>query len=215
MQRYSNNVQRSDGRAIIGATVTVTDYPSGAPSVLYTVEGGSPIGNVLVTDATGEYAFYAANGRYRLTIQALGYPADELIEMLFDPDDFSAAFLLLVLATVANTNNLFTKAQAITEVTLTDAATVTIDATVSNNFQLVLGGNRTIANPTGMVSGQVLNLVLKQDATGTRTVTWDTKWDFGASGTPVLSTGANKVDFISAYYNATADRLLATYRKAA
>lgn len=111
--------------------------------------------------------------------------------------------------------NVFTAAQVIDEVTLTDGATVTIDADVSNNFQLTLGGNRTIANPTNMRKGGVINLVLRQDGTGSRTVTWGAKWDFGAAGTPVLSTGANKVDFVSAYYNATADKLLAAFRKSA
>lgn len=215
MQRYSNNVQRDDGRAIIGAIVTVTNYPSGTPATLYAAEGGSPIAHVLTTDATGEYAFYAPNGRYRLTINALGYPQDELIETLFDPDDFAAAFTLVLLAQVALTKNVFTKAQVIDEVTLTDAATVAIDATASNNFQLTLGGDRTIANPTGMVKGQVVNIVLKQDATGNRLATWGSKWDFGLAGVPVLSTGANKIDFVSAYYNGTADRLLATFRKSA
>jgi len=111
--------------------------------------------------------------------------------------------------------NVFTAAQVIDEVTLTDGATVTIDADVSNNFQLTLGGNRTIANPTNMRKGGVINLVLRQDGTGSRTVTWGSKWDFGAAGAPVLSTGANKVDFVSAYYNATADKLLAAFRKSA
>jgi len=111
--------------------------------------------------------------------------------------------------------NVFTAGQVVDEVTLTDGATVTIDADVSNNFQLTLGGNRTIANPTNMRKGGVINLVLRQDGTGSRTVTWGSKWDFGAAGAPVLSTGANKVDFVSAYYNATADKLLAAFRKSA
>ena len=113
------------------------------------------------------------------------------------------------------TVNVFTAAQVIDEVTLTDGATVSIDADLSNNFQVTLGGNRTIANPTNMRKGGVINLVVRQDATGTRTVTWGSKWDFGAAGTPVLSTAANKVDFVSAYYNATSDKLFAAFRKSA
>ena len=66
------------GRAIIGATVTVTDYPSGAPSVLYTVEGGSPIGNVLVTDATGDIKKQAIVGdRLEITQPEIGGDTDK------------------------------------------------------------------------------------------------------------------------------------------
>lgn len=114
-----------------------------------------------------------------------------------------------------STVNVWTKNQTVEEVTLTDAATVTIDATLSNNFELTLGGNRTIANPTGLTKGMVINLVLRQDAIGSRIPTWGAMWDFGLAGTPVLSTGANKVDFVSAYYNGTAAKLLAVFRKSA
>lgn len=118
-------------------------------------------------------------------------------------------------AALINTVNVFSAAQVVDEITLTDGATVAIDAGLSNNFQVTLGGNRTIANPTNLLKGEVIHLVVRQDATGSRTVTWDTKWDFGVAGTPVLSTVANKVDLVTAYYNGTADKLLATFRKSA
>ncbi|MBP7501152.1 MAG: hypothetical protein KA784_00030 [Aquabacterium sp.] len=118
-------------------------------------------------------------------------------------------------AALINTVNVFSAAQVVDEVTLTDGATVAIDANLSNNFQLTLGGNRTIDNPTNLRKGGVIHLVVRQDATGSRTVTWGAKWDFGSAGTPVLSTAANKVDLVTAYYNGTADKLLATFRKSA
>ena len=39
-------------------------------------------------------------------------------------------------------------------VTLTDGATITPDFSQGNNFSVVLGGNRTLANPTGITTGQ-------------------------------------------------------------
>lgn len=204
MQRYQDAVLDAQGNAIPGATVTVTDS-GGAAATIYSGNGsGQYAANTLTTDATGEYSFYAANGRYNLAITATGFSGDTHNDVLLhDPAEAAAAV------------QVFTANISITEVTLTDAATVTIDAALSNNFQLTLGGNRTLANPTNLTSGMVINLVLKQDATGSRTVTWGAKWDFGLAGTPTLSTGASKVDFISAYYNASADKLLATFRKAA
>lgn len=120
-----------------------------------------------------------------------------------------------VVGALLSTVNVFTANQSVQEVTLVDGATVTINAALGNNFELTLGGNRTLANPTNLTKGMVINLVLRQDATGSRTVTWGTTWDFGLAGTPVLSTGASKVDFVSAYYNATAGKLLASFRKSA
>ena len=40
-------------------------------------------------------------------------------------------------------------------VTLTDGATITPDFSTSNNFTVTLGGNRTLANPTNIVAGQL------------------------------------------------------------
>lgn len=111
--------------------------------------------------------------------------------------------------------NVYTKNQSVSPVALTDGVNIAVDASLSNNFKVTLGGNRTLDNPTNLTDGMVLNFVIKQDATGSRTLAYGTKYDFGSAGTPVLSTGANKIDFISAYYDSAADKLLASFRKAA
>lgn len=81
--------------------------------------------------------------------------------------------------------------------TLTDAATITPDFAANNNFTVTLGGNRSIANPTNIVAGQSGSIFLVQDATGSRTLSWGSYWDFANGGTaPTLSTAANAVDRI-------------------
>ena len=62
--------------------------------------------------------------------------------------------------------------------------------------------NETIAfthptNPCNLV------LVMKQDATGSRTATWDADVFFPGGTHPTLTTGANLVDIISFYYDGT------------
>lgn len=103
----------------------------------------------------------------------------------------------------------------VTPATLTDGATISVNAALSNNFKVTLGGNRTLANPTNLTDGMVLNFVIKQDATGGRTLTFDTKYDFGDAGTPVLTSGASKIDLMSCYYDSAADKLLCSFRKGA
>lgn len=94
-------------------------------------------------------------------------------------------------------------------VTLTDAATITPD--VSTNAQLykvTLGGNRTLANPTGLVTGQRWELEVVQDSTGSRTLTWGSLYAWPADTAPTLTTTASKADLFTFIYTGTA--ILAT-----
>ena len=80
--------------------------------------------------------------------------------------------------------------------TLTDGATITPDFAAGCNFTVTLGGNRTIANPSNLTAGQSGSIFLVQDATGSRTVSWGSYWDFPGGTAPTLSTAANAVDRI-------------------
>ena len=85
---------------------------------------------------------------------------------------------------------------AATVTTLTDAATIAVDMSTSNNFTVTLGGNRTLGNPTGLVVGQSGSIFVNQDATGSRTLAYSSYWDFPNGAAPTLSTAANSVDRI-------------------
>ncbi len=81
--------------------------------------------------------------------------------------------------------------------TLTDGTTITPAFTDSCNFTVTLGGNRTLANPTGLVAGQSGSIFVVQDATGGRTLAFGSYWDFANGGTaPTLTATANAVDRI-------------------
>lgn len=92
-------------------------------------------------------------------------------------------------------------------VTLSDGPTISTDASLGTHFRVTLGGNRTLANPTGAVDGQRITWEIIQDGTGSRTLSYDTKFAFGTDVTsPVLSTTAGLRDFIGAIYNSTTDK---------
>lgn len=85
--------------------------------------------------------------------------------------------------------------------TLTDRATIPVVWNDGNVQQVTLGGNRTFtfSNPK---AGAIYYLILKQDGTGSRTVTWPTiKWRGGSA--PILTTTANKKDVIKLIYDGT------------
>ena len=79
---------------------------------------------------------------------------------------------------------------------LTDGATITPDFSASCNFSVTLGGNRTLANPTGLVAGQSGSIFITQDGTGSRTLAYGTYWDFIGGTAPTLTTTASAVDRI-------------------
>lgn len=95
-----------------------------------------------------------------------------------------------------------------TPVALTDAATIASDASLlpafGGTFTVTLGGNRTLGNPTNPTSGQKILWRLKQDGTGSRTITLDTAFRVATDvGTITLSTVAGTIDYIGAIYNGT------------
>ncbi len=94
-------------------------------------------------------------------------------------------------------NFVFT-AIAPTVVNLTDAATITVDASQGNDFRVTLGGNRAIGNPANPADGQVIAFVLTQPASGgPHTVTWGSAYSFGSGSAPTLSTAAGASDLMA------------------
>jgi len=79
---------------------------------------------------------------------------------------------------------------------LTDGPTINWNTKPSPWAKVTLGGNRTMAAPTNLTAGP-LALIIVQDATGNRTVTWNSIFRWAANVPPDLSTAANATDFLS------------------
>lgn len=96
-------------------------------------------------------------------------------------------------------------------VTLSDGATISTDASLGIHFRVTLGGNRTLANPTGATDGQRITWEIIQDGTGSRILSYGSKFAFGIDVTsPVLSTTAGARDFVTAIYNSVTDKFYVT-----
>lgn len=81
------------------------------------------------------------------------------------------------------------------EATLTDGATISWDTTAAQVAKVTLGGNRTMSAPTNLKTGAFYSLLVQQDASGLRTLAWDTVFKFAYATAPTLSTDANAKDF--------------------
>ena len=87
------------------------------------------------------------------------------------------------------------------ESTLTDGATINWDASTQDVCKVTLGGNRTLAAPTNNTTGQFISILVIQDGTGSRTLTWNAVFEFASDTAPTLTTTASKGDVFVFRYN--------------
>ena len=91
----------------------------------------------------------------------------------------------------------------IAETTLTDGATISWNMSTQSVAKVTLAGNRTVAAPTNGSTGQFASLLVIQDGTGSRTLTWNAVYEFAADTAPTLSTTGGKADLFVFRYNGT------------
>lgn len=132
---------------------------------------------------------------------------------LFTLDQTTDALTAIGSLTLANAAKLasaqsFTAAQRGAVVALTDASSIATDMALANNFSVTLGGNRTLANPTNLTSGQSGVIVITQDGTGSRTLAYGSYFKFSNGTAPTLTTTASAVDVL-AYYVESSTRITA------
>jgi hypothetical protein len=86
MQKYSNNIQDQFGNWITGLTVEVRNHVGGALAGIFSDDGVTPKANPFV-EASSEFLFYAANGRYDIFFSGTQVD-DDLDNLLFDSASF-------------------------------------------------------------------------------------------------------------------------------
>ena len=127
-----------------------------------------------------------------------------------------AAELAETNAETAETNAEAAAVSAVAAAALLEAQTLAVNVVtnhVSTNralaFVFLVNATEdfTLDNPTNCEDGQRIIWRIKQDATGSRVITLDTKFTVASEiSSIVLSTAANAIDHIGAIYNATDDK---------
>lgn len=82
-------------------------------------------------------------------------------------------------------------------VALSDTSNIDFNLGSGFNFTLTLAGNRTLINPYNAKVGQTGTILVKQDATGNRTLSFGSYYKFPSGVAPTLSSHSNAVDVIS------------------
>ena len=88
-----------------------------------------------------------------------------------------------------------------TETTLTDDSSITWDASTQDVAKVTLAGNRTLGSASNGTTGQFISLLIIQDGTGSRTLTWNAAYEFASDTAPTLTTTANLGDVFVFRYN--------------
>jgi len=102
-------------------------------------------------------------------------------------------------------NNLIVQGQSWSETsTLTDAASIATDCDDGNVHTVTLTANRALANPTNLKDGATYIWIIKQDGTGSRTLTYGSAFKFPGGSIPTLTTGTpNAVDILTGVSDGT------------
>ena len=96
---------------------------------------------------------------------------------------------------------LFTAAALNAEIALSDGSTISWNALTQPVAKVTLGGNRTLGAASGGVAGQFVSLLVIQDGTGSRTLTWNAAYEFASDTAPTLTTTASLGDLFVFRYN--------------
>ena len=96
---------------------------------------------------------------------------------------------------------IFSAAAYNAEATLTDASTISWNAITQPVAKVTLGGNRTLGAASGGVAGAFISLLIIQDGTGSRTVSFNAAYEFAEDTAPTLTTTASKGDLFVFRYN--------------
>lgn len=192
----TNNTLLKIRNAANNGWVTVGDYSatnfglltSSTADTNYLSKSGGTMTGALEIGTAGSLVFEGSTADAFETTLAVTDPTADRTATL---PDASGTLALLSLAQT------YSAAQRGTITALTDGATITPNFASSNHFSVTLGGNRILANPSNLTAGQSGVIFITQDATGGRTLSYGTQWDFADGNPPVLSTAANAVDLLA------------------
>jgi len=140
----------------------------------------------------------------------LSDPADDTKQVRFDAVNITTGNTRVLTApdadvTIAGLEKAqeFTKTQNFNATTLVDGASISWDASANQVTSVTITDNRTMAAPTNLVDGAVYLLVIIQDGTGSRTMSWNAVFKFTGGTAPTLTTTASAKDILVFYSDGT------------
>jgi len=84
-----------------------------------------------------------------------------------------------------------------------------IDMSTGNNYNFTIAGNITLNNPTNTQPGQSGVIMITQDGTGSRTLAYQSHWNFVDGTPPIITAGAGTTSVL-AYHVQDTDMIITT-----
>jgi len=191
------------GRLTLGANEDLNLYHGGTHSYIVNDTGDLKIDTAgdLTFDAAGNDFKFLANGTEILNIT--NSSSDVVIKPIADTKDiiFQQRDGTEVMRVEDGAHVSFAAAAVNPEATLSDGANVAWNTLTSPVAKVTLGGNRNLSAGSGGVTGQFVSLLVIQDGTGSRTLTFNAVYEFAGDVAPTLTTTANKGDLFVFRYN--------------
>ena len=183
-------------RLRFGGNADLDLYHSGTNSLIDNNTGGLYIRNNVAADVGGDIFIQAKSGENSAT-----FTHDGAVTLMHD----NASKFATTATGVSVTGNVIYSGGSLTaEAALGDGATVNWDVTANPVAKVTIAGNRTLALPSNPLgSGQYASLLVIQDGTGSRTLTWNAAYEFKDDTAPTLTTTASKGDLFTFRYNGT------------
>ena len=191
------------GRLTIGAGEDLNLYHGGTNSYIVNDTGD------LIIDTAGDIKLDAAGNDFKFlasgteVFNITNSSSDVIIKPVVDAKDliFQQRDGTEVMRIEDGAYASFAAAAVNPEATLTDGATVSWNGLTSPVAKVTLGGNRTLAAASGVITGQFLSILFIQDGTGSRTITFNAAYEHTGDVAPVLTTTAAKGDLFVYRYN--------------
>ena len=102
MKKYFDSLINSSGAPVVAASISVYNYGTTTLVSLFGDSSGSTtLANPLTSSSAGYFEFYAADGRYTLSISVGGYPVTTITDILLD-DPTNASATVVVGGSVDN-----------------------------------------------------------------------------------------------------------------
>ena len=182
-------------KLILGDGSDLQLYHSGGNSYIDNNKGALFIRNNVDDDDNNNIILQAKSGEYSIICDD-----DGAVTLYHD----NSAKVATTTSGVSVTGNIvYTGGSLTAEGTLTDGATISWDVSTDPIAKVTLAGNRTMAAPSNPLgSGQYISLLIIQDGTGSRTLTWNNTFEFKDDTAPTLTTTATMSDLFTFRYYA-------------
>lgn len=172
-----------------GANATVTNSGTNTAAIL---NFGIPAGSPGTLAANSGITFnYVASSPITTSNQAAVFISNVDNKLKYREENNGSVNTLAVL----NKLQQYGAAQVVPTVALTSATNIVADLRASNKFSTILGINATL-DASNLQDGTYI-FRIRQDATGSRTLVYSSKFKFPGGAAPTLSTAASAVDILS------------------